>query len=203
MTKVDWTPETVERVKTMWQDGRSASEIAATIPGATRNGVIGKVHRMGLSNKDQVRREPWAPGSVRSPWAADLVERVMALHNDNTGPTRIAATLGLRYAQVRSWMRRNGVTPCREDFVKARQTYTPRPPKPVTSVEPVNAPPGAKPWTSRAFGECARPVAGDGADTWSCAMPVAPGRQYCLACCALMFVPTVPAPVSKMWGART
>jgi GcrA cell cycle regulator len=42
-----WTPERVARMKFLWLDGKSASEVAREI-GATRNMVIGKVHRMGL-----------------------------------------------------------------------------------------------------------------------------------------------------------
>ncbi len=41
----------VDLLRTMWLDGKSASEIALAIPGATRNAVIGKVHRMKLGKR--------------------------------------------------------------------------------------------------------------------------------------------------------
>lgn len=44
-----WTEERVERLKSLWQEGLSASQIAVRLGGTTRNGVIGKVHRLGLS----------------------------------------------------------------------------------------------------------------------------------------------------------
>jgi GcrA cell cycle regulator len=35
----------------MWAEGQSASQIAKELGGVTRNAVIGKVHRLGLSNR--------------------------------------------------------------------------------------------------------------------------------------------------------
>jgi GcrA cell cycle regulator len=35
----------------MWAEGNSASQIAKELGGVTRNAVIGKVHRLGLSNR--------------------------------------------------------------------------------------------------------------------------------------------------------
>lgn len=46
-----WTDERVETLKKLWQDGLSASQIAKQLGGVTRNAVIGKVHRLGLSGR--------------------------------------------------------------------------------------------------------------------------------------------------------
>ena len=46
-----WTDERVEMLKKLWADGLSASQIAAELGGITRNAVIGKVHRLGLSGR--------------------------------------------------------------------------------------------------------------------------------------------------------
>src|SRR5258706_4654742 len=46
-----WTDERVELLKKLWSDGLSASQIAAELGGITRNAVIGKVHRLGLSGR--------------------------------------------------------------------------------------------------------------------------------------------------------
>ncbi len=48
---MSWTDERVETLKTMWSEGKSASQIAKELGGVTRNAVIGKVHRLGLSNR--------------------------------------------------------------------------------------------------------------------------------------------------------
>ncbi len=46
-----WTDERVEALKKLWLDGLSASQIAKQLGGVTRNAVIGKVHRLGLSGR--------------------------------------------------------------------------------------------------------------------------------------------------------
>jgi GcrA cell cycle regulator len=46
-----WTDERVELLKKLWADGLSASRIAAELGGVSRNSVIGKVHRLGLSGR--------------------------------------------------------------------------------------------------------------------------------------------------------
>jgi len=47
-----WTDEKVELLRQLWLDGKSASQIAAELgDGVTRNAVIGKVHRLGLSGR--------------------------------------------------------------------------------------------------------------------------------------------------------
>jgi GcrA cell cycle regulator len=48
---MSWTDERVETLKKLWADGLSASQIAAELGGITRNAVIGKVHRLGLSGR--------------------------------------------------------------------------------------------------------------------------------------------------------
>jgi len=49
---MSWDGERVELLRRLWQDGISASRIAAQLgAGITRNAVIGKVHRLGLSGR--------------------------------------------------------------------------------------------------------------------------------------------------------
>ena len=47
-----WSDDRVAILKKMWLEGNSASEIAKELGNITRNAVIGKVHRLGLSNRD-------------------------------------------------------------------------------------------------------------------------------------------------------
>ncbi|SEK40890.1 GcrA cell cycle regulator [Roseovarius nanhaiticus] len=49
---MSWSDERVETLKRMWGEGQSASQIAKELGGVTRNAVIGKVHRLGLSNRN-------------------------------------------------------------------------------------------------------------------------------------------------------
>ncbi|WP_323036274.1 GcrA family cell cycle regulator [Pararhodobacter sp.] len=48
---MSWTDDRVELLKTMWAEGKSASQIAKELGSVTRNAVIGKVHRLGLSSR--------------------------------------------------------------------------------------------------------------------------------------------------------
>ena len=50
-TVPSWTDERVELLRRLWEEGLSASQIAAQLTGVTRNAVIGKVHRLGLSGR--------------------------------------------------------------------------------------------------------------------------------------------------------
>lgn len=51
-----WTDERVELLKKLWAEGLSASQIAGRLGGVTRNAVIGKVHRLGLSGRATTSR---------------------------------------------------------------------------------------------------------------------------------------------------
>ncbi len=77
-----WTDERVEQLKTLWTGGMSASQIAKELGGVTRNAVIGKVHRLGLSSRNQGKPEaaaaekPAEPAPVEA--AAPPVEEPVA-----------------------------------------------------------------------------------------------------------------------------
>lgn len=66
---MSWTDERVELLKKMWNEGHSASQIAKELGGVTRNAVIGKVHRLGLSNRNGPEAEA-APDPAPAPKAA-------------------------------------------------------------------------------------------------------------------------------------
>ena len=55
---MSWTDDRVEVLKRMWGEGQSASVIAKELGGVTRNAVIGKVHRLGLSNRTASPAKP-------------------------------------------------------------------------------------------------------------------------------------------------
>ncbi len=64
---MNWTDERVERLKKLWSEGLSASQIAAQLGGVSRNAVIGKVHRLNLPGraKQAAARLRPAPSSAR------------------------------------------------------------------------------------------------------------------------------------------
>ena len=46
-----WTDEMVEGLRQMWEEGLTANEIAKRL-GVSKNSIVGKVHRLGLSNRN-------------------------------------------------------------------------------------------------------------------------------------------------------
>jgi GcrA cell cycle regulator len=54
---MSWTDERIERLKELWTQGITASQIAEELGGVSRNAVIGKAHRLGL----QARPSPVKP----------------------------------------------------------------------------------------------------------------------------------------------
>ena len=74
---MSWTDERVELLKKMWTEGQSASQIAKELGGVTRNAVIGKVHRLGLSNRVEgaapAPAPAAAPAAVAKPAAPEPV----------------------------------------------------------------------------------------------------------------------------------
>ncbi len=68
-----WTEDRVELLKKLWNDGLSASQIAGELGGVTRNAVIGKVHRLGMSGRAKTPSSsaglarPRKPAVIRAP----------------------------------------------------------------------------------------------------------------------------------------
>ena len=48
---MSWTDERIGRLKSMWAEGATASQIAEDLGGVSRNAVIGKAHRLGLESR--------------------------------------------------------------------------------------------------------------------------------------------------------
>ncbi|RKQ71849.1 Global cell cycle regulator GcrA [Litorimonas taeanensis] len=61
-----WTEDRVEKLTKLWAEGLSASQIAKELGEVTRNAVIGKVHRLGLSG----RAKPSRPKQKAAPKTA-------------------------------------------------------------------------------------------------------------------------------------
>ena len=66
---MSWTDERIERLKTMWTSGSTASQIADDLGGVSRNAVIGKAHRLGLEAR---------PSPVKAGEEKDKVKKAAA-----------------------------------------------------------------------------------------------------------------------------
>ncbi|MDI1228856.1 MAG: GcrA family cell cycle regulator [bacterium] len=77
---MSWTDERIALLKKMWKEGKSAAEIAKMLAkGVTRNAVIGKAHRMGLSGR---------PSPIKKPAAAPKKEKEAAPKKEAVKETR-------------------------------------------------------------------------------------------------------------------
>lgn len=83
---MSWTDERVELLRKLWADGLSASRIAHELGSVTRNAVIGKVHRLGLSGRAKTATPQ--PQKTKKPAPA----RGTGSTQPRTQPTSIGAT---------------------------------------------------------------------------------------------------------------
>lgn len=67
---MSWTEERITLLQQLWSDGLSASQIASRLGGVTRNAVIGKVHRLGLSDKSRTKAGNHRGGKATAQTAA-------------------------------------------------------------------------------------------------------------------------------------
>ena len=193
---MSWTDERVETLKKMWAEGQSASQIAKELGGVTRNAVIGKVHRLGLSNrvgggKEEAEEEaPVAtakPEPVQRPAPEPRPEPVASA--PRAVPERPAPAAHVQASNVTP-------LPIRKAIIPAGQPLPPQPsaneisPEALASVREVEK--RAKRLTLMELTErtCKWPV-GDPAtdDFWFCGLPSLPGKPYCEAHVGVAFQP--------------
>lgn len=75
---MSWTDERVTVLKKLWAEGHSASQIAKQLGGVTRNAVIGKVHRLGLSGRATPSRPVKRPPRLARPKPRFIAETTAA-----------------------------------------------------------------------------------------------------------------------------
>ncbi len=72
---MSWTDERVELLTKLWTEGKTAAEIAKELGGVTRNAVIGKAHRLKLSNRVSPIQQNKKPAPVKTQSAPPQPER--------------------------------------------------------------------------------------------------------------------------------
>lgn len=183
---MSWTDERVELLKKMWGEGQSASQIAKELGGVTRNAVIGKVHRLGLSNRSTGASPAKAEPKEKPAPAPKPKAEAKPKPQPKTEPARpVAATPEAK-----------PVVPARKQIIPAGQPLPPQPsaneisPEALAKVNEVEK--KAKKLTLMELTErtCKWPV-GDPAtdDFWFCGLPVQAGKPYCEAHVGVAFQP--------------
>lgn len=76
---MSWTEERVAVLKKLWGEGKTAAEIAKELGGVTRNAVIGKAHRLKLSNRlSPIQQSPKKAAKPKATVAAANEEKPAA-----------------------------------------------------------------------------------------------------------------------------
>jgi GcrA cell cycle regulator len=189
---MSWTDERVELLKKMWGEGQSASQIAKELGGVTRNAVIGKVHRLGLSNRAGSAGAAKAEAKAK-PAAKPTVEAKPTKPAAKPAPKPAPAP---EPAPAAAEQRPANVTPIRKAIIPAGQPLPPQPsaneisPEALAKVSEIEK--KAKKLTLLELTErtCKWPV-GDPAtdDFWFCGLPVQQGKPYCEAHVGVAFQP--------------
>ena len=186
---MSWTDERVETLKRMWSEGQSASQIAKELGGVTRNAVIGKVHRLGLSNRSAApaakpaKDEPAAAKPAPARDASEAAPRPAAKSDAGTSETAPA-------------VRPNNVTPLRKPVVPAGQPLPPQPsaneisPEALAKVSEIEKKSRKIHLMELTERTCKWPI-GDPAteDFYFCGLPVQQGKPYCEAHVGVAFQP--------------
>ena len=216
---MSWTDERVETLKKMWAEGQSASQIAKELGAVTRNAVIGKVHRLGLSNRvgpggkeegDDVElsappaepaEPPRATEATRAPEAPRAAEPVRAVPPQPAAERPAATSAAAAAAAVAASAAASAAAPIlpiplRKAIIPAGQPLPPQPsaneisPEALASVREVEK--RAKKLTLMELTErtCKWPI-GDPAteDFWFCGLPSVAGKPYCEAHVGVAFQP--------------
>ncbi len=187
---MSWTDERVELLKKMWGEGQSASQIAKELGGVTRNAVIGKVHRLGLSNR--------ATGGAKADSKAKAEAKPKAAPKAKAAPKPKAAPKADSKPEPKTEpaVAAKPAQPLRKQIIPAGQPLPPQPsaneisPEALAKVNEVEK--SAKKLSLMELTErtCKWPV-GDPAteDFWFCGLPVQSGKPYCEAHVGVAFQP--------------
>ncbi|MEL6806565.1 MAG: GcrA family cell cycle regulator [Pseudomonadota bacterium] len=182
---MSWTDERVEVLKKMWGEGQSASQIAKELGGVTRNAVIGKVHRLGLSNRAGSGATP-AKAEAKAKPAAPKAEAKPKPAQPKTEPAIKPAPAGESKPNL----------PARKQIIPAGQPLPPQPsaneisPEALAKVNEVEKKSRKISLMELTERTCKWPVGDPATDNfWFCGLPVQPGKPYCEAHVGVAFQP--------------
>ena len=197
---MSWTDERVETLKRMWAEGQSASQIAKDLGGVTRNAVIGKVHRLGLSNRNDEAPEAAAPAPEAKPAAAAAPAAAAPKPAPEPAPEPKPAAAAAPEARPEP---EPETTPAvaasnfnRRPIVPAGQPLPPQPsaneisPEALASVREVEKRARKLSLMELTERTCKWPIGDPATDKfWFCGLPSVAGKPYCEAHVGVAFQP--------------
>ncbi|AQS86503.1 MAG: GcrA family cell cycle regulator [Acetobacter aceti] len=84
---MEWTDETITRLKALWQEGLSTAEIGRQL-GITKNAVVGKAHRLGLpARPSPIRRQDGKTTTKKAGEAGEQARAASPRRSAKTGNT--------------------------------------------------------------------------------------------------------------------
>lgn len=192
---MSWTDERVEMLKRMWSEGASASQIAKELGGVTRNAVIGKVHRLGLSNRTagtaaaegEAAAAEAEPAPQQAP-AAETAEPAEAAAEPlpDAADSMAEAEAAEAEAQVAPGVR---VTPANEPLPPQPSAHEISP-EAIASVRETEKKARKLSLLELTERTCKWPIGDPATDEfWFCGLPVQPGKPYCEAHVGVAFQP--------------
>ena len=193
---MSWTDERVETLKRMWAEGQSASQIAKELGGVTRNAVIGKVHRLGLSNRVEGDDQPAASVAPEPQPAAEPVAAAAPAEVPRTAPEPEPEPEVEAAETPEPQPAPQPVFAPRRPIVPAGQPLPPQPsaneisPETLASVREVEKRALKLSLMELTERTCKWPIGDPATDKfWFCGLPSQPGKPYCEAHVGVAFQP--------------
>ncbi len=193
---MSWTDERVETLKRMWAEGQSASQIAKELGGVTRNAVIGKVHRLGLSNRNEDEAAAPAPAEAKpDPKPAPQPAAAAPAAEPKPAP-EVAKPAAAPAAEAEAAPAVPQVNFNRRPIVPAGQPLPPQPsaneisPEALASVREVEKRARKLSLMELTERTCKWPIGDPATDKfWFCGLPSVAGKPYCEAHVGVAFQP--------------
>ncbi len=200
---MSWTEERIERLKSMWAEGATASQIAEDLGGVSRNAVIGKAHRLGLEQRpspvkaveEKEKAKPAKAAAKAAPAAAKPAPSSPAdtpIANPFTGPAPAPPRLGPNGGE----MQYRSIGP--GGFIRQGpgDQQAPIPPAPPRRLVPAKPSPEVADKTSLLDLNdriCKWPMGHPGEpDFHFCGEQANPGFPYCVAHCGVAYQAQLP-----------
>jgi GcrA cell cycle regulator len=192
---MSWTEERIERLKKMWHDGATASQIADELGGVSRNAVIGKAHRLGLEQRpspvkpgeEKESKKPAPVAAAPTPRPKAEAPKAATATTPQTVPAPQRAATDIQYRSIGPG-----------GFIRQGpgEQQAPIPPAPPRRLVPAKPSPEVADKTSLLDLNdriCKWPMGHPGEpDFYFCGEPANPGFPYCVQHCGVAYQAQLP-----------